>query len=195
MVLHHVVEALGPPRLIKIQILGLSQVGEGTVEGLVDGHIAGGGHDVVLVGAGLDGGGDLVDHHAGVVVVLLDADDLDAQALLGGLVALKDGVVDGLGDDLLHGDLTRGPALAVAADDGDVGVTVVEAVGEPVGQLGLDLGHGRGGGGGVGLRGVLHVLSAGGKAADQHEKSQEARQDTGQFHSIPPKAKGRDSYP
>mgnify|MGYP002508629313 CR=1 FL=1 len=120
----------------------------------------------------------------GSVGDLLHAVDLDVETLLHGLVALEDGIVDGLGDQLLDGDLTRGPALAVAADDGDLGAVVVQIVGQPIGQLGLRLGLSGGGGDGIGIRGILGVLSAGGKAADQHEQGKESRENTGQFHGV-----------
>ena len=136
------------------------------------------------MGTGMDSGRGLGGDDVGIVGDLLHAVDLDVETLLHSLVALEDGIVDGLGDQPLDGDLTRGPALAVAAEDDDLVLLIVQIVGQAVGQLGLALGLGGGGGGAVGCGGVglLHGASAGGKTADQHECGQESRENTGQFH-------------
>ena len=184
-ILHGLVEALSPPSPIQVQVLAIlgAEVVEGSTQGLGEGGTAGGGHDVVVLGAAFDGGSHLSDHGVDAVGVVRVVDDLDAQPLLHRLVALEDGVVDRLAGQALYGDFQVGPALFVAADDGDLVALVVEILGQVV----RDEGGGFGLGGGVGIGGgftVAVAAGAGGQGACEHDGGQERGQYAFGFHGI-----------
>ena len=186
LVLHGLVETLGPPDLVEVQVIAVvtAEVDEGAVQSLGQGGVAGGGHDVVILRAALDGEGDSVDYGMLTGVVVLNADDLDAEAFLHGLVPFKDHVVDRLALHALHGDLAGGPALLVAADDGDLVAVVIQVVGQVVVQTGILLGEGLGGC--AGLVGGVDVIGAGCQGGEQHDGGQECRQNAGLSHKEPP---------
>ena len=183
--LNDLVEALGPPRLAEINIVRLPHIGKRAADALVGSHVAGGGQDVILACIGADGGSGLLYHVVGTVAGLLDADDLDSEALLHGLVALKNGVVDGLGGQSLHGNLTRRPSLTVAADNGDLVVIVIQVIGQIVGQL-----RGRLGSRSMGILSggriarIVVALAAGNEGACHHKNGQQQSREFGQLHVI-----------
>ena len=152
-VFHDLIVAIGPPDLIEIQVLGGAEVDKGAAQGLGEHGVAGGGQHVVLVGTCLDCGGHLVDHEVLGGVVLLNADDLDSKPLLYGLVSLIDCVVDGLADEFGDCDLAGGPAVQVAADEGDLVTAEVQTVGEFVAEHRFFLGDGGSLLGGLGIQG------------------------------------------
>ena len=182
-----IVETLGPPGLVEVQVLGVAQVGEGAVYGLAQGDVAGGAQYVVLVCACLNGGVNPIDDGIAVHIVLKHVGDLDVQPLLNSLVALVDGVIDGLAVDVLDPDLTVGPAVAVAADEGDLLAFEVQVVGQIVAELGLALLDGSGGlGCGLGVLGAVISLGAGGQGACQQESCQDGGEDAFGVHGMPP---------
>ena len=176
------VEALGPPGHIEVQICGLPQIGEVALDGFGHGLPAKLDHDVIIGTAAVDRGDDLID---GLLGGFTDAVDLDTQTLLHFLITLVDGIVDGVALEFLHENLVHEVVAVVTAEDGHLVVPVLQGIGERVLQLGLAVLDGSGGlDGGFGIHRVVG-LRAGSSRPGKHKCSQNGSQQTCSFHEIP----------